>query len=257
MNILIVSLSKISKAFLKNLPKNFDGTIDVFSPNSTIEGFKCFNYYRNIDKEYNYVFLGCKPQHIQDVAENLPTICYNKNTIFISVLAGVTVTKIVQLFGVEKVIRVMPSLAFEFGDSYLGMFGKNCTNEEIRFVCEMFKPNTVIKCKNEQEIDEFTALYGSGIGFIFEVMDAFFESSKTFLEESSKREIIVNLLQNAAVYMKENKDISFVEAVGNVASKGGTTEAGLNEFQKNNQLKEIINNAIQASLKRAREIAKS
>lgn len=249
MKILIVGLSKMSKAFLSNLPQNFTGEIHVFSPNSKSESFTSYNSFDELNSVYDYIFLGCKPQNLNEIA-SLPKKNYTQNTVFISILAGVSIEKIRKIFPVENIFRAMPSLAFEYGKSIIAVFSGGNHKENV---LKMFTPNEVISCKSEEEIDEFTAIYGSGIGFVFEVMNSFYEASQKFLPNEEKRNIILNLFQNAVLYMKENPDVSFAKAVQNVASKGGTTEAGLKEIKAGN-LQEVIQNAMNSAFKRAKEL---
>ena len=51
----------------------------------------------------------------------------------------------------------MPSLAFELGNSFIASFSHGLSAKEKQLVTEMFKPNSVIYCQNENEIDEFIA----------------------------------------------------------------------------------------------------
>jgi pyrroline-5-carboxylate reductase len=253
MRILVISLSKISKAFLK---MQQGVQIDVYSPNSTIEGLNCVNDFANLNGIYTHIFLGCKPQHVEDVAQNLPLNLYSSQTVFISVLAGTKVEKIKKLFHTEKVFRVMPSLAFEFGNSFLAYYIKGISDEEAETIKNLFGNNFLLKCENEEEVDYFTGIYGSGIGFVFEIMNAFFvKSQELFPNESNgsenNREIVLNLFQNACKYMENNPDLSFSNASQNVASKGGTTEAGLNFLRNQNLLQSVISGAIDEAITKA------
>jgi|GEM_PF-3689500 len=252
MRILVISLSKISKAFLK-IQQGVQ--IDVYSPNSTIEGFNCVNDFANLNKTYTHIFLGCKPQHIEDVAQNLPLNLYNSQTIFISVLAGTKVEKIKKLFKTEKIFRIMPSLAFEFGNSFLAYCTTGFDDEEEQNIKNIFGSNFLLKCENEQEIDYFTGIYGSGIGFVFEIMNAFFVKSQELFPNADggadSREIVLNLFQNACKYMQLNENLSFSNASQNVASKGGTTEAGLNFLRNQNLLQSVISGSIDEAITKA------
>lgn len=243
---LIISLSKISKAFIKNLDKT---TYNTYSPNSKAD----FSSYSQITKCYDVIFLGCKPQHIQNVAENLPKTAYHENTIFISVLAGTKVYTIQKLFNIKKVFRAMPSLAFEFGNSFIASYCENLTENETKKMKTLFLPNNIIDCKNEEDINNFTAIYASGIGFVFEIMQSFYNAcSENFGVD--RNELIVNLFENSALFMKEKK-ISFPQAIEEIASKGGTTQAGLDFLRLNNQLNVLIKNTIDKSVKRAEELS--
>lgn len=248
---LIISLSKISKAFLHNI-KDKTG-IDIYSPTSKIEG--SFSSYQQLTRCYKTVFLGCKPQHIEDVAENLPRNIYNVDTVFISVLAGTGIKKVQRLFNIRKVCRVMPSLSFEFGRSFVACYQENLSMGEVSHITEMLSPNKVIWCKSEQQINEFTAIYGSGIGFVFEVMQSFLESSQDLLPEANKQELILNLFENATLFLSK-RGMSFKQATDSIASKGGTTEAGLNALRENERLQKAIRSAFLAVLSRAEELAK-
>lgn len=249
MRILVISLSKISKAFL-NIQQGVQ--IDVYSPNSTIENVHCVNDFRNLNGNYTHIFLGCKPQHIEDVAKNLPSNLHNASTVFISVLAGTKVEKIKKLFQTEKVFRTMPSLAFNFGNSFLACHSQGLNEGESVAVENLFGNNHILKCENEEEIDYFTGIYGSGIGFVFEVMDAFFMKSQLLFPSTNNREMMLNLFQNACKYIQENEGLSFFNATQNVASKGGTTEAGLNFLRQKNALQSVISGAVDEAIAKTR-----
>ncbi len=251
MRILVISLSKISKAFLK-IQQSVQ--VDVYSPNSTIEEFNCVNDFANLNGIYTHIFLGCKPQHIESVSQTLPLNLYNSQTVFISVLAGIKSEKIKKLFKTEKIFRVMPSLAFAFGNSFLAYHTSGIDNEEARNIKNLFGNNFLLECQNEQEIDYFTGVYGSGIGFVFEIMNAFFAKSQELFPNEDSREIVLNLFQNACEYMENNPDSSFSNASQNVASKGGTTEAGLNFLRNQNLLQSVISGAIDEAITKARKM---
>jgi pyrroline-5-carboxylate reductase len=251
MKILIIGLSKISKAFLKNYQNKQE--IEIYSPNSSIEGFTCFNSFKNITSKYTHIFLGCKPQNIENVASVLPQNCYNNDTIFISVLAGTTTAKISKIFNIKKIFRIMPSIAFEFGQSFIAWYTTELNQEEIEEIKTHFGKNKLIQCKNEDDIDNFTAFYASGIGFVFEIMNSFFKENLTDYHSNEKREMIINLFENACNYMKNNKNLSFNEAVSKVASKGGTTEAGL-QVLYDGEINKIAKNAIFNAIKKAKEL---
>lgn len=251
MKTLIIALSKISRGFLKGKKMEH---CDVFSPNSSIEGFRCFNNYANIDEKYDVVFLGCKPQHLENVAKNLPRNLYNNKTIFISVLAGKSVKEIQKSFNITKVFRVMPSIAFEFGNSFIASFLVNILQNEKEEILQMFLPNKMIFCQTEQEIDEFTAIYGSGIGFVFQIMEEYLTASKKFLPNISHEDLILNLFENAVQFAK-TKQLNFKNSTQAVASKGGTTEAGLKVLLSFN-FQELFLKTMQASLNKATELSK-
>ena len=252
MRILVISLSKISKAFLK-LQQGFQ--IDVYSPNSTIDGLNCVNDFAKLNGTYTHIFLGCKPQHVEGVAQSLQSNLYNASTVFISVLAGTKIEKIKKIFHAEKVFRkvfrIMPSLAFEFGNSFLAYYSEGLAEEESTIVRNLFGENHLLKCENEQEIDYFTGIYGSGIGFVFEVMNTLFEKSQSLFPTANNREMMLNLFQNACKYMQLNNNTTFFEATQNVASKGGTTEMGLNFLRNNNALQTVISGAIDEAIAKA------
>ena len=145
----------------------------------------------------------------------------------------------------------MPSLAFAFGNSFLAYYASGIDNEEARNIKNLFGNNFLLECNHEQEIDYFTGVYGSGIGFVFEIMNAFFAKSQELLPNEDSREIVLNLFQNACEYMKNNPDSSFSNASQNVASKGGTTEAGLNFLRNQNLLQSVISGSIDEAITKA------
>jgi len=114
----------------------------------------------------------------------------------------------------------------------------------------------VIILKNENELDKITAISGSGPGYIF-LFIHLFEIAAQNLGFSSKiaRYLVTNTaLGSIQLLFSSSKNAE--ELAKNIAIKGGTTEAAINVFKKNNQMKKIVNEAVKAAYLRANKLGK-
>ena len=67
-----------------------------------------------------YVFLGVKPQMLRSVVQSLEKPLHEADTVFVSMIAGVSLDTLGQLLGAgKKIIRIMPNTACAVGQGVL------------------------------------------------------------------------------------------------------------------------------------------
>ena len=102
-------------------------------------------------------------------------------------------------------------------------------------------------------MDSVTALSGSGPAFIAYILNSFVKAGE---KQGLKREVAYKLVLQTffgTSKLLKQKNIDPEELIKMVSSPGGTTVAGLNELQ---QIKEIIDKAVEAAVKRSKELGK-
>ena len=109
---------------------------------------------------------------------------------------------------------------------------------------------------HEKELDKVTAISGSGPAYYFLFIDLLEKISTElgFNKKIAKKLVYQTALGSIQLLMSNSK--SAEQLTKNIAIKGGTTEAAIKVFKKNNQLKKIINQAVNAAYIRSVQLGK-
>lgn len=202
------------------------------------------------------IILAVKPQDIDKLFEVVKEFIDNQQVI-LSIMAGVKMKTICEKLDITKVIRAMPNLASQIGKS---MTVFTSTNEVTRIELVMVQNliNTTgksIYTSNEKMIDAATAISGSGPAYVLYFMNSLTKAAIEMGFSSSEAELLVVQTFRGTTELFNRSNNSAEEWIDKVASKGGTTEAALNEFSSSN-LDIAIKNGAKAALKRAIELGK-
>jgi pyrroline-5-carboxylate reductase len=211
------------------------------------------------------IILAVKPQDFEILLGEIKPFC--KDKLIISIAAGRTTNYIEKYLGVVRIIRVMPSLPALVGKGMSCLFkGKNASEDDLAFTQHLFNGlGQTIVLDDENMIDVATAVSGSGPGFLCEFIKLPYDTKVIINFESELASVAeqegfdhtqANLLAYATtsgtLEVIKQKKITPEELQKQVASKGGTTAAGLEELKKGKKL----GDAVKAALKRARELSK-
>jgi pyrroline-5-carboxylate reductase len=118
----------------------------------------------------------------------------------------------------------------------------------------MKKVGIVITVDSESKIDAFTGIIGSGPAYFFHLLQSYEKKLLTLSNGDKKvvNKVMSNLMKG--VGMSIEKDTNLDNLIKAVASKKGTTEAGLKSF-KLNKLSNRFEKGLNAAIKRSKEIS--
>ncbi len=224
---------------------------------SKLTNFEINNKTTNLTELLNntqFVLIAIKPQDfIEFCAENKNLL---KDKIILSIMAGVSVEKIKDLTGSEKIVRAMPNLGASVNQSLTGWL----TSWQLSLIEENLVDQVLssfgkhIRLENEEQIDLITALSGSGIAYYFYLAEIFQTKAKDLGFDADQAETIARETFFAGAKLaKQNPNISFTQWQEMVSSKGGTTEAALNLLRDKN-FPGQIEQALTKSIERAKEL---
>jgi len=109
--------------------------------------------------------------------------------------------------------------------------------------------------EDEAMLDAVTALSGSGPAYFYYLVKSMVEAGKRMGFEESMATLLVKQTMLGSFHLINNADKSLDDLIKAVASKGGTTEAALREFE-NGQLSQTLHAGILAAEHRAKELSK-
>jgi len=219
------------------------------------EGFP-FVFYQTGEwlKGTDILILAVKPQDIELL---LPKITqYLKPTqVILSIMAGVKMETIAKQLPTKKIIRAMPNLPSQIG---MGMTAYTATAEVERkelFIVQNLLNTTgkTLYFEEEEKLDAVTAISGSGPAYVYYFMNVMIETAQAMGFSVSEAELLVEQTFLGAVHLEQRSKLSCSDWIQKVASKGGTTEAALKQFEAN-LLKKGIEQGLAAAQQRAKEL---
>lgn len=207
----------------------------------------------------DFIVLGVKPYFIAEVCQQISQAMDVSDKCFISVAAGCSMATIEKALNKPcSVIRTMPNTPSQLGLGVSGIYSSVNTNAKQKDLAEQLMSAVGITkwLNKEEEIDNIIAVSGSAPAYFFLFMEAMEKKAITLgFTEKESRELVQQTALGAAQMVVEN-DISIKALRENVTSKGGTTQAALATFIDGG-LEQLVSNAMDSALHRAKEMAQS
>jgi len=209
-------------------------------------------------QDADIIVLAVKPQMMQVAVASFSHI-ETKNKLVVSIAAGISSRRLNELFDASiSLVRVMPNTPALLGLGMSGLYATpNTSAQDKSFAFELL--SAVGECfwvKTEQDIDKVTCVSGSGPAYFFLFMEAMQkEAMRQGFDEDSARLMVQQTAIGAAKMVIDNPQTPIAVLRQNVTSKGGTTAAALDIFDKAHT-SDIVSKAMQAAFTRAQEMEK-
>lgn len=232
----------------------FDKDLDKLKTLEEKGVFQTFDKLEDCLPKADIVFIAVKPYHAETLFEEMKPLI-DKNQMFVSLMAGVTLETILTGLNVSKVIRTMPNLPAQIGLGVTAFTESEAVSRLELLMVRNFLDMTgnSIHVETEKFIDASTGISGSGPAYVFYFMNSMLEAAKKMgFSDYDSRVLVTNTFEGAVGLFKEN-DISAKKWMDRVASKGGTTRAALDSMEENN-VKDLIEQAAYAAFNRATEL---
>ena len=267
----IIGFGKMGSAIAEQIKSEY--SVVVFDKEKIktekVSGLKVAESLQDSANNTETIILAVKPQDFDAVLNEIKTYQKIADKLIISIAAGVTTTHIEKLLGNARVVRVMPNLPARIKQGMTCLCkGRFADEEDLRLAEELFGKVGKTLIIIEDLMDAATAVAGSGPGFFCDLVEG---KSLEQIKDFSKQYFIPSLIATATnlaftpaqakilaettgggtvQYLIKEK-ITPAEVKKQVASKGGTTEAGLKELH--HDIKNL-EKAVKAALKKSRAI---
>lgn len=194
--------------------------------------------------------LAIKPQDLDRIGMVSPP----PDRSYLSILAGTSIDRISETVGSKAVARMMPNLAADIGRAVVGLTVPPAVPENLATLSRKVAGSlgTVIEIP-EKLMHAVTALSGSGIAFVFEMIHAMALGG---VKEGLKYEDAVRGAAEVVASAGETirrLGVNPAEMTSRVCSPAGTTIAGIEAMEKGGVRAGIIA-AIHAAAERSREL---
>lgn len=198
------------------------------------------------------IILAVKPQNIDQALDAIKDSVTKDKTV-VSIAAGVRLSYLLLKLPTKKIIRVMPNTPALIQEGMSVMSMPACSDKlDVSQVMKILTSVGKVIVLPEEQMDAVTALSGSGPAFLALYAEAMIEKGiELGIEKEHASELIVQTLLGTARLL--GTGISPERLRETVTSPGGTTEAGLKVFNEK-EFKEIVKAAIEAAVKRSKEL---
>jgi len=178
------------------------------------------------------IFFCVKPQDSLEMFSQIKKVSL-KEKIVISTMTAVSIRKIREETGSEKVVRIMPNVPAMIGKGVIGMASSdNIPSDDRELIKKVVSTLGFVVEVREKDLAAVTALSGSGPAFVFVMMEALIDAGlRMGLSYEKARVMILETLKGSAELLKimGNHPGEFRHVV---TSPAGTTIEGIYTMER-------------------------
>ena len=199
------------------------------------------------------VIIAVKPQVLPSIWKDLAAL---KPDFFISIAAGVTIAKLTENLGTDKVVRFMPNIAAKIGYAVTAVAYSKALDEASRKDAMEVAESVGTAFELEEHLfSAFIGISGSGIAYMFELMHQMamggVREGIPYLKALS---IVADTMVSAAKLQKETGR-NAIDLETMVCSAKGTTIEGVAALSEGGFASAVIN-AVSAAARKSEELEK-
>jgi pyrroline-5-carboxylate reductase len=202
------------------------------------------------------LLLAVKPQQMREALA--PLRAAKPELWYLSIAAGIPLARLEAYLGEKRaIVRVMPNTPLQVGEGVSAFtLNRHATRHHHAMAMTIFGSSGVVYEVSEEQLDVITALSGSGPAFAYHFIACLAKAGQEEgLDPGQALTMAAQTVRGASRLLLESS-LSPEELIAHVASKGGTTEAGLTHLQTD-EFRQIIRQTIKAATERSRELSES
>ena len=200
------------------------------------------------------VFLCVKPQNFDEVAPEIAACDLTGKTI-ISILAGVTISRISSALGDLPIVRAIPNTPMMIGKGVTGICRSGKVDDRsFSDVCRMFSNLGEVVALREEQMNAMTAATSSAPAYVFLFIKSIAQAAeKLGLDDRRMTEYIAKMvIGSSELLLRSGKSAD--ELISMVTSPKGTTAEAMKVFG-DRDFTGIVEEAMTACERRAKELA--
>jgi len=216
----------------------------------------CFSSAVDAVKDMDMIVLAVKPQILPLVLQEIGGLV-KREQVIISIVAGIPLGRIAeQLQAAPAIVRTMPNTPALIGLGITGLYAsENCSPRQRQMAEQLMQAaGETVWLENESQLDVVTAVSGSGPAYFFYMIEAMRSAGMRLgLSEEVAGKLALHTAYGASA-MAIQSDTDVAELRQRVTSKGGTTQAALDQFEAGG-FEGLVDSAISAATQRGQELA--
>ena len=206
-------------------------------------------------RAFDVIVIAVKPQLIDAVMPAYSAMLAQTGYT-LSIAAGCEIARIKSAMGDVPVVRVMPNLPAAIGKGVSAVCGSaDASDVHLAHASAMMeRTGTVVTVADEDKIDRFTAIAGSGPGYIFEFARSYVDAAiELGFTKTEARAMVLDMIEGTIAMARSSQE-ELSELRNSVTSKGGTTAAGRNALNGDGDLSALLKGTLDAAYARALEL---
>ena len=206
------------------------------------------------DAQFDAIVIGLKPQKIVEVVPGYRRFLKSGGLV-LSMAAGTSLATLEEVTGGAAIVRMMPNLPVALGQGLTGLVaGPAVTPAHRALVQDLLSPTgEYVWLNDEDALDRFTAIAGSGPGFVFELLRAHSDAATALgFGEAEAMAMVLHTWRGALSLLDSGGTAS--EWRDRVTSPNGTTAAGLTALNGDGELDRRLTATLAAAYRRAVEL---
>lgn len=206
-------------------------------------------------QDADLVLLSVKPQIMAGVLEQVRTLSFAPDALFVSIAAGISTGKLEGMLPEgAHVVRVMPNTPLLVGKGTSTLCGgSRATQEEVDLVLDLFSCIGEAFVVPEEQIDATCAIHGAGPAYVAALIEALSHAgAKAGLDRDLAERLGTQTAYGTACLMLERGQNAEKTRV-DVCSPGGATLAALDAMETAG-FSESIMCGVEAAIRRSKEL---
>ena len=202
------------------------------------------------------MLLGVKPQQLADIGGEVQPFVGN-GTRLLSILAGVSLADLAERFPDARAhVRMLPNLPARIGAGVTAVAANGTDAADDAILDALLTPlGSVMRLADDSQMDLVTAFTGSGPAFILRLIEAYAAAGERLGFTADEALTLASATFGGATAWLASSGEVPAALVAQVASKGGTTQAGLDVLDADGRLVALMTEVLRAARDRGRELA--
>lgn len=203
------------------------------------------------------VIFAVKPQSMSAL---LPNYCqrFGLAPLYLSIAAGKTLDYYARMLGDDaRMVRAMPNTPALVGLGITALSASPSCAQQDKDTAESLLScvGETLWLEKESLMDAATAISGSGPAYVYYFMECLIRAGMDAgLDEQTARKLVLHTVHGSSELTFMSSD-SLDVLRRNVTSPGGTTEAALERLMSTNGMLQLVQEAVQSAIARARQLA--
>lgn len=206
------------------------------------------------DARFDAVMLAVKPQQLGAVIDAHGD-ALRRAPLILSILAGIREADLIDALGGGAVVRAMPNLPVAIGQGVVSLTSGSSDDDQRRAVSDLMAPLGLVEWLDEALFDAATALAGSGPAFVYRFIDALAGAGERLGLDAAQALRMARATVAGAGMVAAGSELDPAALADRVASKGGSTRAGLDVLDGGDALAALVERTLAAAERRNRELA--
>ena len=166
----------------------------------------------------------------------------------VSILAGVSLEKLIKRFPNHKCIRVVTNIPITIGKGLTGIsWGDEITEDQKQLIRRFFENSSKIYEFPEDLLDIFLALTSSGPAIIALIVEALSDGGLSGgLQKQHSEELVIEMILGTVSLIRET-NLTTAELKNRVTSPGGTTISALRVLESRSLRSALLEAVVSAS----------